>query len=81
MWMHMNTGKYTFCYVTHIVVVGDVSLPEVLFNLCMTFGNNAVELNATFFQQCQTPPQALLLHVLTTTNLIALLPQHKKTPK
>lgn len=77
----MKIGKYTFCHVPHIIVVGDVSLPEELLNLWMTAGNNAVKINATFFQQCQTPPQALFFHVVTTTSLIALLPQHKKTNK
>ena len=77
----MKIGKYTFCHVPHIIVVGDVSLPEELLNLWMTVDKNAVKINATFFQYCQTPPQALFFHVVTTTNLIALLPRHKKKTK
>ena len=78
--MHMKIRKYTFCHVPDIIVVGDIALPEELLDLWMTVGDNAVKSYTTCIQQCQTPLQALFLHVVATTNLIALLPRNK-TPK
>ena len=61
-----------------IVVVGDVALSEELLDLWMTVGDNAVKSHTTCIQRCQAPLQALFLHVVATTNLIALPHCHKK---
>ncbi len=60
-----------------VIVVGDVALPEELLDLWMTVGDNAIKSYTTCTQQCQTPLQAFFLHVVATTNLIALSPHHK----
>lgn len=80
MWMNMKISRHTFCHVPDIIIVCDVVLPEELLYLWVTVSDNAVKSHTTCIQQCQTPLQALLLHVIATTDLIALYPR-KETPK